>query len=201
MKRRWIILPSCAFAIAAFACEPPRVYHEGVEVPIFYPVQPINLETGPSGELPDSGAQACSALGCVGDMTISGRMFANSFIESAPIVVDAVVNSPYYVPPNTTTTLVYPNGDTAVLVLPCAADMPGRIIRVKAMGTGWVDIHGAINQGSGILDTIDGDPFYSLVALTGTSYPTVALQAFYDNPLDPPNIPHRTGWAVIAVTP
>jgi hypothetical protein len=210
-----LLLRVAAVGVALFAAccvEPPRVYHEAVPVPMVVtqdgmtptPVPSVAI-TGapvlaPPPESPPPPPIACSDLAC-GDFTIAGMMTASSFREGPPVVVDVVANVSYQAPVNATTLLVYPNGDTGAVTLPCAADVPGRILRVKAMGTGWVDVHGAINQDTGLLDTIDAQPFYSLQSLTGAAYPSVTLQAFYDDPGASPFMPHRTGWAVIAVSP
>ncbi len=187
-----LLLRVAAFSLtlfAACACEPPRVYHE-----------PVFIHEG-DAELPPQNALACSDLTCDGDLTISGRMTASSFLEGAPVIVDAVANVTYDVPVNATTILVYPNGSATTVRLPAALPSPGRIVRVKAMGAGWVDVQGALLDPSmNVTDSIDGATSYGLQGLDGGPYPSVTVQAYHDA-FVPPNAPQRTGWAVIAVSP
>jgi hypothetical protein len=176
---------------AACACEPPRVYNE----PVFIQV------TGAPIAAPPQSALLCSDLACDGDLAISGQMAASSFLEGAPIIVDAVANVTYTIPVNATTILVYPNGSATTVVLPIAESAPGRIVRVKIMGAGWVDVQGSVVDPSmNVTDQIDGAPSYGLQGLDGGPYPSVTVQAYHDA-FVPPNAPQRMGWAVIAVSP
>lgn len=199
----WVAAFSLAL-LTACACEPPRVYNEPVfihEGDAELPSQPTVLVTGAPIAAPPQSALLCSDLACDGDLTISGQMAASSFLEGAPIIVDAVANVVYDVPVNATTVLVYPNGSATTVVLPIAASAPGRIVRVKIMGAGLVDVHGAsLDPSMNVTDMIDGAPSYGLQGLDGGPYPSVALQAYHDA-FVPPNAPQRTGWAVVAVSP
>lgn len=178
---------------AACACEPPRVYNE----PVFIHEDGSEL---PIADPPQS-AISCSDLACDGDLTISGRMAASSFLEGAPVIVDAVANVIYNIPVNATTILVYPNGLVTHVVLPIAESAPGRIVRVKIMGAGRVDVQGSVVDPSmNVTDQIDGAPSYGLQGVDGGPYPSVTVQAYHDA-FVPPNAPQRRGWAVIAVSP
>jgi len=199
MKRRWLVLSSVGAALLASCYEPPRVYH--VERDDRYaPAAPIpgpiraHVDAIPIEQPPAQSAIPCSDLVC-GDFTITGTMTAQTFNEASPVIVDGAASSTYVIPDNATTFLVYPINDTVTVVLPLAADNAGRIVRVKAMGVGPVDIHGAFN-----VDTIDGLPSYALQGMANAPLPSVTVQAFYDSSGQPGD-PHHSGWAIIAVTP
>lgn len=189
---------------AACACEPPRVYSEPVfiqEGDTTLPSTPTIIATGSPFSDPPPSSLACSDLACDGNLTISGQMGASSFLEGPPVLVDAVVNVPFLVPVNATTVLVYPNGSATTVVLPIAESAPGRIVRVKIMGAGWVDVQGSVVDPSmNVTDQIDGASSYGLQGLDGGPHPSVTVQAYHDA-FVPPNAPQRTGWAVIAVSP
>ena len=121
---------------------------------------------GASDRRSPQSAISCSDLACDGDLTISGRMAASSFWK-APCDRRCGCQCDLQHPGQRPTILVYPNGLVTHVVLPIAESAPGRIVRVKIMGAGRVDVQGSVVDPSmNVTDQIDGAPSYGLQGST-----------------------------------
>lgn len=142
----------------------------------------------------------CAELSCDGNFAVSGRISASSFLEGAPLIVDGIANVVYQVPPNSTTVIVYPNGSTTAIELPLSTEAPGRIVRIKVMGSGGVDIKGHIDPATNQPENIDNAPSMLIPSSISAPPPAITLQAYVDE-FVPPGAPKRSGWAVLSVYP
>jgi hypothetical protein len=176
------LLASCYY-------EPPREY----TVPV---VIPIGNTTPPTSGI----IAQCAELSCDGDFAVSGRISASSFLEGAPLIVDGAANVTYTIPVNSTTVIVYPNKSTTEIELPLSTEAPGRIVRIKVMGTGGIDIKGTDDPATGKPENIDNAPSMLIPSSFGAPPPAVTLQAYVDE-FVPPGAPKRSGWAVLSVYP
>lgn len=140
----------------------------------------------------------CAELSCDGNFAVSGRISASSFLEGAPLIVDGIANVVYQVPPNSTTVIVYPNGSTTAIELPLSTEAPGRIVRIKVMGSGGVDIKGHIDPATNQPENIDNAPSMLIPSSISAPPPAITLQAYVDE-FVPPGAPKRSGWAVLSV--
>lgn len=133
--------------------------------------------------------------------TFSGIVAGVRFEESGTVLVQK--EQVYNLPDDANTLLVDPGGDTTVIQLPVAMYNHNRIMRVKVVGNGVVDIKTDINGFTGIRDPLDGSLLgYSMQGVSGAPMATITLKAFYmDTPPMNPQIPHYTGWAIVGSYP
>jgi len=183
-------------ALASCYYEPPREY----TVPVYYPTDNVVAETTKPWYIPADIIDQCSNLSCDGDFAVSGRISASSFLEGAPLIVDGAANVTYTIPVNSTTVIVYPNNSTTEIELPLSTEAPGRIVRLKVMGTGGIDIKGTDDPATGKPENIDNAPSMLIPSSFGAPPPAVTLQAYVDE-FVPPGAPKRSGWAVLSVYP
>jgi hypothetical protein len=126
--------------------------------------------------------------------TFRGIVSAQRFVEWAPVFISGY----YEIGGYDNTIMVDPQSDTSVIKLPVAMYHAGRIVRVKVIGVGAVDIKPSVNGFTGLLDEIEGSPAGYSMQSFGYPMPSVELQAYYSDPQASVNVPHKTGWAIVA---
>jgi hypothetical protein len=183
-------------ALASCYYEPPREY----TVPVYCPTDNVIAETTKPWYTPADIIDQCANLSCDGDFAVSGRISASSFLEGAPLIVDGAANVTYTIPVNSTTVIVYPNNSPTAIELPLSTEAPGRIVRIKVMGIGGVNIKGHLDPMTNQPENIDNAPSALVQSSMSAPPPAVTLQAYYDE-FVPPGAPHRSGWAVLSVYP
>jgi hypothetical protein len=189
-------------ALASCYYEPPREYTVPVVIPIDNTTPPTSgiIATGAPISDQSNNSFQCAELSCDGDFAASGRISASSFLEGAPLIVDGAANVTYTIPVNSTTVIVYPNNSTTEIELPLSTEAPGRIVRLKVMGTGGIDIKGTDDPATGKPENIDNAPSMLIPSSISAPHPAITLQAYVDE-FVPPGAPKRSGWAVLSVYP
>lgn len=128
----------------------------------------------------------------------AGVVEGRRFMEAAPLLMSGYIE----VTDEMNTLLVNPQGAMSVVKLPPAIYHAGRIVRVKIVGPGTVDIKGSVNGWTGLVDPIEGSSAgYSMVPTPPHTMPSVELQAYYDDPTASLDVPHETGWAIVGSFP
>lgn len=189
------LLASCYY-------EPPREYTVPVVIPIDNTTPPASnvIATGAPISDPVSASLQCVDLACDGDFAVSGRISASSFLEGAPLIYNGTVNGVFSILPNTTTVIVYAPGPPIDIELPLSTEAPGRIVRIKVMGVGGVNIKGHLDPMTNQPENVDNAPSMLIPSIISAPPPAITLQAYVDE-FVPPGAPKRSGWAVLSVYP